>query len=286
MVQLIQMRQQIRAIESIKKITHAMRLISMSGHLQLSHKTPLIENYKNELFKIIDIVQSYQFQENKNLKTNILNPDNSVSPKTLIIIIGSQKGLAGSFNSSLFHFFEKQISAEDFNKFSFITVGKKVTDFIKKHTQPISNYDNFTMLSLYEIADKIFDTIINAKQPYTNIIVYSNYPKSFFAQIPKKQIIVPAKLNEATINAKSLENYIWEQPMDQIYDNLINEYLHFSIQSILFNSLLAEQAARFQSMDNATRNAEELLATLKLQYNKVRQTKITREISELSASLR
>lgn len=282
MAQLIQMRQQIRAIESIKKITHAMRLISMSAHSQLSHKAPLIENYKNELFKLTSIVQA----SNKDLKSSILNPTEVKITRNLIILIGSQKGLAGTFNTALFRFFEKKINS-NYKNFEFITVGKRATDFIKKHEQPISSYDHFTILTLFDIAHKIFETIIKANPIYTNITIYSNYPKSFFAQIPQKYLLIPSQqeTKSATNLQLELENYVWEQSIQDIYETLTKEYLHLSIQSVLFNSLLAEQAARFQSMDNATRNAEELLETLKLQYNKLRQTKITKEISELSVTL-
>jgi F-type H+-transporting ATPase subunit gamma len=280
-MQLIQMRQQIKAIESIKKITHAMRLISMSGHSQLSHKAPFLENYKNELFKIIEIIES--IRNNQNI--NVLNHSEKTQ-KNLIILIGTQKGLAGTFNISLFHFLEKEIDPENYKNYDFITVGKKATDYIKKYNQPISNYDNFTISNLYDISTKIFE---NIKSNYANVIIYSNYPKSFFSQVPQKYILLPFKQKTKTNSRNSkidLEKYIWEQPIEEIYAELTKNYLYTSIQSLLFNSLFAEQAARFQSMDSATRNAEELLTNLKLQYNKIRQMKITKEITELSATLR
>lgn len=281
-MQLIKMYQKIRTIESIKKITHAMRLISMSNHTQLNHKVPFIENYKNELYKIIKIIEP----QNLNSKNNFFNL-NEKSTKKLIILIGSQKGLTGTFNTSLFKFVEQKIH-DNFKDFDFITVGKKATDFIKKYTQPIYNYDNFSTLNLQNITNNIFALLKDISQYYASIIIYSNYPRSFFSQTPQENIILPIQLikEENNLPEVSLDNYIWEQPVDEIYQNLMKQYIHFSIQSLLFNSLLAEQASRFQSMDKATTNAEELLDNLKIQYNKMRQTKITKEITELSASLR
>ena len=279
MIPLIQMRHQIQAIESIKKITKAMRLISMSAHNQLGNRLHLMQNYKNELIKTLNIV----INSDNTLKKNILNTENA-KPNTLIIVVGSQKGLTGTFNSSLFHLLIQNLNS-DFSNKNFITVGKKATEFVKKHSPLIAHYDQFTIQNFSNIAANIFDIIMNSKPFYTNVILYSNFPKSFFTQLPQENILLPLakiKLEDSHLNN---ENYVWEDSIQNVYEYLLNEFLHFSIQSLLFNSLLAEHSARFKSMDNATRNAEELLDTLKLQYNKIRQTKITSEITELSSTI-
>lgn len=281
MAQLIQMRQQIHAIETIKKITHAMRLISISSHSQMTNKIIFIQNYKKELLNIINILNAAKKPE---LSNNIINAHEKKIKKTLIILIGSQKGLTGTFNFSLFRIFEKQIHPEHSIDIDFITVGKKASDFLKKKIQPIKTYDTFTLQTLYKIAKEIFELIINSKYEYENIICFSNQPKSFFMQVPEKTIIFPiANKNGSTeINELEIESYIWEQPIQELYESVTKEYIYFNIQALLFDSLFAEQAARFNSMDSATKNAEDLLETLKRQYNKLRQAKITQEITEIS----
>lgn len=78
---------------------------------------------------------------------------------------------------------------------------------------------------------------------------------------------------------------MWKQPPQSIIKDLAYLYLTAKLHTILFQSLLAEQAARFLSMDNSTRNAEGLLELSKIQYNKLRQAKITKEINELVSSM-
>lgn len=277
MAQLIQMRQQIRAIGTIKKITHAMRLISMSSHSQMGNKSLALQNYKEELLNLLNIVQS----TSKNLKSEFISPNNADKRK-LIILVGSQKGLAGTFNTSLFKLFDKHVSNEIYNTSDFIAVGKKAVEHIKKHKQPIFEFENLNQQKLSQISESIFQTIINAKPLYTDVVLYGNYPKSFFSQLPKEYVLIPTDTKSESKEVTNTDNYIWEQPITEIFNSLVKEYIHFSIQTVLFNSLLAEHAARFQSMDSATRNAEELLETLKLQYNKIRQAKITKEIAEVS----
>ncbi len=278
MAQLVQMKQQIRAIETIKKITHAMRLISMSAHSKMGNKINNLQNYKNELSKIINIIDLLDDKSIQDKLTDLETPK-----KTLIILVASQKGLAGNFNSNLFRFFERNNSVS-IDHIEYISVGKKAGDFLRKKNLHFKNFDNFNLQNFYSIAKSIFEII--KKNNYTDIIIYANYSKSFFIQLPEKNIILPIKINK-TKNVDSLitENYIWEQPIPEIYKSVTNEYINFSVQSILFNSLFAEQSARFNSMDSATRNAEELLENLKRQYNKLRQAKITKEIAEISSAL-
>jgi len=82
----------------------------------------------------------------------------------------------------------------------------------------------------------------------------------------------------------SLDAYTWPENQENILKMLTKLYLTVSIESLLFSSLASEQASRFHSMDNATRNAEELLETMQRDYNKLRQDKITKELLELTSS--
>src|SRR5262245_56347198 len=99
MPQLIILRQRIRAVETIKKITHAMRLISMSTHSRLKHNKIHLENYKNAFQalwrRIAPLIPELEKDSNKG--------------RTLLIVVGSQKGLCGTFNSTLFKFFEAEL---------------------------------------------------------------------------------------------------------------------------------------------------------------------------------
>jgi F-type H+-transporting ATPase subunit gamma len=92
-------------------------------------------------------------------------------------------------------------------------------------------------------------------------------------------------LNLPVTNSPTIIEYLWDQAPTDILNQLSQQVLVAQIQYILFESLIAEQAARFISMDNSTKNANDLLETTKLQYNKLRQAKITRELIELSSSL-
>lgn len=267
MSQLTHLKQRLKAIETIKKITNAMRVISMSMHSKLGNKLEFLENYKNQLNEITFIV--------KKCCANI-NTQNTSGEKKLVIIVGSDKGLCGPFNSGIL----KLIKSENLSDFDILTVGKKITDNLKNKLRIVSEFQNLSYKSLNKITSNIFDII--EKNNYSEIVCINTKPKNFFSQVPQKNIIFPveAELQEREIN---VDEYIWEESPEKIYESIKKEYLKFSISYSLFESLFAEQAARFQSMDNATRSAEKILEDMQIQYSKLRQAKITQEINELTS---
>lgn len=283
MAQLIQMRRRIKAIETIKKITHAMRLISMSMHSRLRGKAPFLKRYQQEISLLFDKVRySYPTWTN-----DIVYPTTPPDHNPLIVLVASQKGLCGNFNSSLFHLFEKTFSKKQLESSSLIAVGKKAIDYL--NTQDIETvvktYPGLTSAHITKIAQNIIREITHASTIYSSVTIVSNELKTFFAQKPRAINLIPLdKHLDHDYAAELADDYIWEQNPHELLDGLVQQYLSVKVHHLLFESLLAEQAARFLSMDNSTRNAKQLLEETQLQYNKLRQAKITKELTELSAS--
>lgn len=278
--QLIHLRQRIKAIASIKKITHAMRLISMSSHTRLKHKRDQLALYKNSFLRLSSIVKNARGETDITLAAEQAH-------EQLYILVSSEKGLCGSFNEQIFKFFSRTYKQLD-SSHQIITVGTYASQFIKREytIMPLAEFNKFNAREFASIAQKITDIII--QRNYSNVIVYSNIPQSFFTQKPQSTVILPLPEQatyQSDISAIQALDYKWEQSpktLDQAIQNLTITIL---LQELLFDSLFAEQAARFLSMDGATRNADTLLTTTKLEYNKIRQAAITRELTELSSSL-
>ncbi|MDR3550918.1 MAG: F0F1 ATP synthase subunit gamma [Candidatus Babeliales bacterium] len=288
MVQLIQLRNRIKAIETIKKITHAMRLISMSSHSRLKHKEEPLHNYKNTVSSLFNTLQKLTPE----WENSILAPQ-SEEKNQLIILIGSSKGLCGSFNTTLFHHFKFYAHQHNLilNDAHIVTIGKRAHNYITEHAigATETSLEELTSKTLTPLAHKLADIIVNAPKPFTSVLVFSNFLKSFFTQKPETTILIPFEINmqlpqASHGNAQDLEEYRWEQKPEEILDILVKQCVDANVQHILFQSLIAEHAARFLSMDNSTRNAQNLLDRTKLDYNKLRQTKITKELSELIGS--
>ncbi|MBA2307089.1 F0F1 ATP synthase subunit gamma [Candidatus Dependentiae bacterium] len=276
MSQLITMRQQIKAVETIKKITHAMRLISMSSHSHLKNQKKHLEAYRNA------------FQQLWSRVENVLEePSSTGTPLTtshdLVILAGSQKGLCGPFNSQLFRFFEQERLSESHHQ-SIIAIGKHAIEYCTTNKLPlIASYNDFTTSRFVTIAQALTDLLINSPHIYSSVLFYGNYQKNFFVQKPRATVVLPLT-DLPKEKAPQPTDYILEQSPEDLGHMLRSLLLLITLQELLYDSLLSEQAARFISMDSSTRNANNLLTSMKLEYNKARQSAITQELTELSTN--
>jgi F-type H+-transporting ATPase subunit gamma len=276
MSQLIKLREQIKTIKTIQKITQAMRLVSMSIHSRLNNQKVYLKNYQSELNKIAAVIDTYSNDNSENF---------NLAPKKLIILIGSQKGLCSSFNQDILRKFLIYKASQP--NIEIMVIGKKLIDIMQRKSKIDHKIMKFTPANLSEISSHIFNYITN-QTDFNEVFCLSNSSKNFFTHLTKITPLLPIQPNKtSSISAvpekDNQEPYIWEHPLAEIAKTLTMSQLKLNIYCLLFDSLIAEYAARFRSMDNATRNASELLETTERQYRKVRQAKITRELVELSA---
>lgn len=140
----------------------------------------------------------------------------------------------------------------------------------------------FNPRTVGEIAQILTRYISKHAESLGYVDIVSNEFVNFFIQRPQAHAVVPIVEPEAQNTTP--EDYLWEMPSGEVLDMLLEQYLESTLLHFLYQSLLAEQAARFLSMDNSTRNAQTLLEDTQLQYNKLRQAIITKELTELAAS--
>jgi len=284
MSQLTHLKRRIKSIKTTQKITQAMRLIAMSLYSKLEKKQNSLEYYKvilNDLFNELS-------QKSPEWKNSTFFPEDILDSNPLFIIISATKGFCGGLNNNLFRYLEHKLFVEEHQEPTFITIGKKATEFVRdKQLGPILescldlNSNNFP-----DIAKKISKNILEKKPEYSSVIVYSSIFKNFFAQKPEKTQVIPIIRDKEEKKEIDLDiQPIWEQESEEIVDFIANKYLDASLTNIFYQALISEYAARFVAMDGATTNAENYLETLTLQFNKMRQALITMEVAELSASL-
>lgn len=287
MSKLIQMRTRITTIETIRKVTDAMRVISMSAHSRLKVRQEPLSLYREELSLLLAKVQ----QATPSWINERIMPNTQFDHSPFIIFVGSQKGLCGGFNTQLSKFLSEFLSEYVEQKkhihYQFCGVGKKAVDYL------MTNYPDtlafsfpvLTASNFLTIAQQITDQIMTTQPMYTSVTIISNVFKSFFIQKPTITNLIP--FNPASITTETqppVEGYLWDDQPHELLNKLAVHYIETQLQFFLFQSLFSEHASRFISMDNSTRNAGNLLESTKLEYNKLRQTKITSEITELTGS--
>lgn len=253
MSHLIELRQRISVVETIRKTTNAMRLISMSTHSRLRTKKAFLTEYRDRIESLLQA---------QGIRPGSITQSSTHEGKILIISLGSHKGLCGIFNTVLAHYTKDHLSKLS-QPHDLMVVGTHLAQHLA--SIGITNYTVITNLSYATLTTKVKELLEHIKKNYRSIIIYSNFPKSFFSNEPITTIF-----DFSTTNNNS------------VLDKLTSLYTKTLLQELVFNSLLAEQAARFLAMDGATRNAEELISEMRLSYNKLRQSIITRELTDLA----
>ena len=281
MSKLIQMRNRIKTIETIKKVTDVMRIISMSAHSRLKTKQEPLSEYLHELKKLLS-----QIQQAAPLWTHPRLMPADENNKPLIVVIGSQKGLCGGFNTQLAKFLDNYIKHNPSPHYHLTAIGKKPIDYlIENHPDKlICSFPVLTARNFLSIAQEVTDLIMTATPAYTSVTVISNVFKNFFVQKATATHLIPFNPIHVSEKSAPTEEYTWDETPQNILNTLAIQYVEAQLQYLIFQSLLSEHAARFISMDSSTRNAHNLLNATRLEYNKVRQAKITTEITELTGN--
>ena len=277
MSQLVQMRQRIKAIETIKKITSAMRLISRSFHTRMKKEKGNLKAYQQEIENLL----KHLHKACPDWKSPFFFPKTSQPQKKLIILAGAQKGLCGNYNAEITYFINNHqdlLSAPDTELF---VIGKKTEDYIKGLSLPIHHtFEELKPTTINAISEELILILKHAKPYYTDVKIISSFGQTFFTHTLHTVQLIPAFNTE---DEKEEDDYEWQNNPHEILETLSQMCLRTKIHMTLFESLHGEQAARFIAMDNATRNANKFLDSMQLQYNKARQAKITKELTELSA---
>lgn len=281
MSQLIQMRQRIKAVTTIKKITSAMRLISRSLHSRLGRQKEALTLYRSTLCSIFQSVYSSQ----TTWKPEHLFPAPELPPQELIILISSQKGMCGTYNAGLLYWIEHHHEHLTQPHVRVIALGKKVVDHLNRTgITPFHTIFDVRMNNIDDVTQQLLSCVFpNNNTVYTNVSIVSNAPKTFFTHELRDITLIPFQECN-TKDDMPVADYEWNHTPNELLDILSQDYLTVTVRSALFESLVGEQAARFIAMDNATRNAKTFLTSMNLQYNKLRQGKITKELTELAGA--
>jgi F-type H+-transporting ATPase subunit gamma len=178
-------------------------------------------------------------------------------------------------------FFQQAIAHHHSNA-SIITIGKQITDYIRQlGIEPRAQYNELTPANFVAIAHELATAIVH-QSLYQLVTVFSTQPVTFFLQKQRETTILPFQHSSTTQSSDS--HYILEQQPTDIARSIEQLQIKISLQILLFESLLAEQASRFLSMDAATRNADTMLIDMKRDYNKIRQAAITLELIDFASN--
>jgi len=284
MASLDDLKKRISSVKSTQKITKAMKMVAASKLRRAQENAEKGRPYSDKMNNII-----------LNLSNSISDKENS--PKLLsgsgenkvhlCIVLTSDRGLCGGFNTNIIKkaklYFNKVL--DDKKVLKIITVGSKGYDQLKRNykeniIEKISFKDS--KYANYLDADEVGKIIIEKfeKKEFDVCVIFYNQFKNVITQIPQEQQIIPLKASDSKANS-SEDNYEFEPEEDEILRNLLPKNISTQIFKAMLENSASEQGSRMSAMDNATRNAGEMVDKLTIQYNRSRQAEITKELIEI-----
>ena len=283
---------QINSVGSTKKITSAMKMVAASKLRRSQEKAEAARPYSSRLEEMLSSLASSAVSGEGIIKllTGTGNDENY-----LIIPVSADRGLCGGFNSSINRETFKLIkSLESKNKkVQLLPIGKKSRDFfirVMKNKILESFVDMNVSSSGYDIAltisNKLQELYFSGKFDKC-ILVFNKFKSAITQEVTQQQLIPLDVSNSPKEQQKSKEDgfanaiYIYEPDEETILQDLLPKNISIQIFKVLLESDAGEQGARMAAMDNATRNAGEMIDSLTLKYNRTRQAFITKELIEI-----
>ena len=265
----------IASINSTKKITKAMELVSTVKLKKFKNVMLKNELYSNELKSLTcTLFSRLDDEENKYTKLNDAEKD-------LIIVVSSNLGLCAGYNNDIYHYVEQNF---DKNEVVIIPIGMKGDSYFKKNgfalnEEFVSLNEKINYLDITRLGKMVLSYFENKK--YRSIkLVYTKYVNSI-KFVTNTLSLFPLEIEN--VNDSTLIEPLYDPDLKTLIDNLVPLYVNINLYQKIVESQVCEQASRRNAMENATDNADELISTLTLEYNKARLAQITQEISEVIA---
>ena len=281
---------QINSVGSTKKITSAMKMVAASKLRRSQEKAESARPYSSRLEEMLSSLASSSSSSGEGVIK--LLTGTGKDEDYLIVPVNADRGLCGGFNSNINKETFKLIkSLEDQNKkVQLLPVGKKSRDFfnrIMKEKVVESFVDNNVSQNGYESSQKIsmkIQELFFGGSIDKCILVYNKFKSVISQEVTQQQLIpLDVSFNTEKKEEKNLDKaiYIYEPDEETILKDLLPKNISIQIFKVLLESDAGEQGARMAAMDNATRNAGEMIDNLTLKYNRTRQAFITKELIEI-----
>jgi len=275
----------ITSVKSTRQITSAMKMVSAAKLRKAQDKIVRLRPYANKLHEIlVNLTQSLADSEIENVYSRSSSPE-----KILIVLITSNRGLCGAFNSSVTREARRVIADNYYTQYQkgnvyFLAIGKKGYDNIRKLKFKIAGEKNdllneVTFDKTIAVAENIMDSFV--KGEFDKVDLIYNHFKNAAVQILTNEVFLPVNTASDAEKVKTPVDYIYEPDNESIVKELIPKSLKIQFYKAVLDSFVAENGARMTAMHKATDNATTMIRELTLQYNKARQAAITNQILEV-----
>jgi len=284
MASLLDMRRRIKSVKNTQQITKAMKMVAAAKLKRATDRVTAARPFAGKMSEVLGDLSGKVAGE---FSHPLL--DGRGDEKYLIVLISADKGLAGAFNANVIKATQAFLKENDGKIDGMIAVGRKGRDFFKrrdiKFTEEymgLTGSGQVVYTDAVEIAHKVI-AIFTADTTIDKVFVVFTEFKTVLSQKPIIEQLLPITRSaaEGDIETVSEAEYIYEQPAAEIFGKLLPKQVETQIYRGMLESVASEQGSRMTAMDSASKNAGELIDSLTLNMNRIRQAAITKEIIEV-----
>jgi len=288
MPNLLDIRRRIKSVKNTQQITKAMKMVSAAKLRRAQDRVVTARPFANKMSEVLGELA-------KRTDEDFHHPllDHRGDSRYLLVLITADKGLCGAFNTNLTKAAQAFMRENSDKTIEIMAVGRKGRDFFRNRRAAISSeYLGLTAKGRVEFSEalEVARALINQYTEDTGIdkvfIVYNEFKSVLSQRVVLEQLLPVARVQEEEPDAQSqqpvtLIDYIYEQPPAEMFGELLPRLVETQIFRALLESIASEQGARMTAMDSASKNASELIESLTLNMNRIRQAAITNEIIEV-----
>ena len=275
MANLKDIRDRIKSVKSIQKVTSAMKMVAAA---KIRRAQERMEQARPYTFALEEVIHHLLPDIDRDMLDLLEVRD---IKRKAYVVVSADRGLAGAFNTNIIKIAEQEIDQFGKENVDLFCIGKKSRDYFKRRDYNIIeshidfwnelDYDNAMM-----IGRSIIDHFISGKVDEIHVVY--NYFINLAHQEIKSEVLLPLVYNEKEIKVK---DRLYEPSKEKLVSSLVPRHLNIQIWKYLLESYASEQAARMMAMENATTNAKDMIKSLTLEFNKARQAAITTEMLEI-----
>lgn len=285
MPNLLDIRRRIKSVKNTQQITKAMKMVSAAKLKRAQDRVVTARPFAN---KMMEVLSGLAERTDEDFHHPLL--DARGDDRYLVVLITADKGLCGAFNTNLNKAAQAFIKANPGKQIEILAVGRKGRDFFRRRSGTlIGEYLGLTgkgrieFSEALEVARDVIERFTADEGIDKAFVIYNEFKSVIQQKVVTEQLLPVARPAETgpTDQPVSLVDYIYEQPPEEIFSKLLPRLVETQIFRALLESVASEQGARMTAMDSASKNARELIDSLTLNMNRVRQAAITNEIIEV-----
>jgi len=284
MPNLLDIRRRLKSVKNTQQITKAMKMVSAAKLKRAQERVITARPFANKMTEVLSAIAN---RTEENFHHSLL--DARADQRYLIVVVTADKGLCAAFNTNLIKAAQAFMRDNSTKEIELLPVGRKGRDFFRRRQFTlVGEYVGLTgkgrveFSEALELARDVIKRFTDDEEIDKVFIIYNEFKSVMQQRVVIEQLLPVSRATEKEdTDTLNLVDYIYEQPPAEIFSQLLPRMVETQVFRALLESVASEHGARMTAMDSASKNAKELIDTLTLNMNRVRQAAITNEIIEI-----